>query len=411
MRLTRTHYLDDGRIDSIELFDLMYDRSKTVAKYLYGKENSHLTWEISSNALLAKEIYGDGNATCYGYNRQGEVIEMEDPRGVRHKYEYDEYGRQTDDIVLCLGKAAERVESTAPDCAGVKTLPAKMVESPAAVARFHREVKAAARLSHPNIVAVHDAREHQGVHFYVMELVEGDDLAAHLKQRGPLPIAQSVEFIRQTAEGLAYAHDQGVIHRDIKPHNLLLAIERGSQSPGRSGIRKARTVTVKILDLGLARIETLGEASGAEETDGLTGTGQVMGTAVAVRPLLMRRLFSGGRAPPLSLPHHPPGICGIKQFRRQLRDRGAFVVEVVALKQVEPRTGPFPIANGLAQLALHRNVVNIVANERHWRRFTAGIFPGTPPESNTVDHASCSPRAALVGKPPVPPAAEAFQNI
>ena len=121
-------------------------------------------------------------------------------------------------------------------------LPKAVMKDAAVVARFHREVVAAAKLSHPNIVAAHDADEANGVHFLVMEYVEGSDLSALVRKHGPLSVAKAVNYILQAARGLEYAHKNHVVHRDIKPANLLLNSEG----------------TVKILDMGLARIEAGG---------------------------------------------------------------------------------------------------------------------------------------------------------
>ena len=104
----------------------------------------------------------------------------------------------------------------------VKLLPAAMTKDQAAIARFEREVKAAARLRHPNIVAADDADQANGSHFLVMELVEGSDLSALVKKSGPFPIEKAVNYVLQAAKGLEFAHSVGVVHRDIKPANLLL---------------------------------------------------------------------------------------------------------------------------------------------------------------------------------------------
>ena len=147
----------------------------------------------------------------------------------------------------------------------VKMIAGAGLTSPDAVKRFYREVEAAAKLEHPNIVAAYDAGEHEGVHYLVMQFVDGKDLAAIVKERSPLPVAQAVDYIVQAARGLQYAHEQGIVHRDIKPANLLLD-KKG---------------TVKILDMGLARIAGLVDEGGK---DRLTATGQVMGTCDYMAP-------------------------------------------------------------------------------------------------------------------------------
>jgi nitrous oxidase accessory protein NosD len=139
----------------------------------------------------------------------------------------------------------------------IKVLPPESVNDPDAVARFQREAKALAKLSHPGIVQAYDCEADNGRHFLVMEYVEGTSLAAVLKEKGRTPPALAADYAYQAALALAHAHERGLVHRDLKPSNLLLTAD------GR----------VKLLDLGLARFlqDQIGDAN-------LTREGVGMGT-------------------------------------------------------------------------------------------------------------------------------------
>jgi serine/threonine-protein kinase len=132
--------------------------------------------------------------------------------------------------------------------------------------RFQREVETIARLTHPNIVMAFDADEGEAGPFLVMEFVDGRDLASEVEKSGPLSVADAVDRIVQAARGLEYAHARGIVHRDIKPGNIL---------------RNADGV-VKVADLGLARLTAPDGVPGW--TTSLTEAGMVVGTAEYMSP-------------------------------------------------------------------------------------------------------------------------------
>jgi pimeloyl-ACP methyl ester carboxylesterase len=183
----------------------------------------------------------------------------------------------------------------------IKVLPVEVSDDPAVVARFEREAKSVASLSHPNILAIHELGHERGITFAVMELLEGVTLRERLEQNA-LASNEVVVLALQIANGLAAAHDRGIVHRDLKPENLFLT---------QSG-------TVKILDFGLAKRtspqEALPDGSSLETKTRLTRPGTVMGTFAYMSPEQLRGIEIDHRSDIFSLgtilyemlsDHHP----------------------------------------------------------------------------------------------------------
>jgi serine/threonine-protein kinase len=162
----------------------------------------------------------------------------------------------------------------------VKVLAPQHVKTEKARELFRREVRAAGKLAHPNIVTAFDASVSDGRHYLVMEFVDGPNLEQLVRERGPLPIGIACEAVRQTALGLQYAHEQGMVHRDIKPSNLL--VQRGSGGP----------FVVKILDFGLARLQEPIDAGSSRHGTILAQPNVVMGTPDYLSPEQGRNLHA-----------------------------------------------------------------------------------------------------------------------
>ena len=147
----------------------------------------------------------------------------------------------------------------------LKVIRKERLASTDAIRRFGREIQAAAQLAHENIVMAYDADQAGDRHFFAMEFVEGTNLAKLVKDKGPLPIAQACDCIRQAALGLEHAFERGMVHRDIKPSNLLL---------GKNNV-------LKILDMGLARLQ---ESPDREVESRITQEGLIVGTPDYLSP-------------------------------------------------------------------------------------------------------------------------------
>jgi serine/threonine protein kinase len=154
----------------------------------------------------------------------------------------------------------------------LKVIQGGFLREPQLLERFRQEVKAAARLAHPNIVAAYDADQAGELHFLVMEYIDGVTLARVLADEGPLEVGCACHCMRQAALGLQHAHEHGLVHRDIKPHNLM----------------RTRPGQIKILDFGLALLRAKAPAaspSGREPVGGrLTCAGALLGTPDFIAP-------------------------------------------------------------------------------------------------------------------------------
>ncbi len=193
----------------------------------------------------------------------------------------------------------------------VKLLAEHLAEDPTFVSRFQREAQAAARLVHPNIVQVFDSGldERTAQHFIVMEYIEGESCAEILRDDGWLEVTEAIAIVQQACEGLYYAHRHGVVHRDVKPGNLL----------------RSREHEVKLADFGIAK---------ATEQSSITQVGSVLGTAAYLAPEQARGEEAGPRADLYAL-----GVVAYQLISGRLPYEASSLTEL-ALKQQreEPAT-------------------------------------------------------------------------
>jgi eukaryotic-like serine/threonine-protein kinase len=193
----------------------------------------------------------------------------------------------------------------------VKLLAEHLADDDAFVARFRREALSAARLQHPNIVQVFDSGQdsESGRHYIVMEYVDGPSCADLLRERRELDIDQTVRAIRDACHGLDYAHRAGVIHRDVKPGNLLQANE---------------TWITKLADFGIAK---------AAEQTRITQVGSILGTAAYLSPEQARGDEAGPASDIYSL-----GVCAYQFLTGRLPHEYASLTELALKQQQDPVT-------------------------------------------------------------------------
>jgi serine/threonine-protein kinase len=190
----------------------------------------------------------------------------------------------------------------------IKLLAEHLADDPTFVSRFRREALAAARLVHPNIVQVFDFGfdERQGQHFIVMEHVPGHSCAELLRDHGRMEVDQAVDVVTQACRGLDYAHRNGVVHRDVKPGNLLVS----------------DSDVVKLADFGIAR---------ATDQSSITQVGSVLGTAAYLAPEQARGEEAGPRADLYSL-----GVVAYQLLTGRLPYEANSLSELALKQQREP---------------------------------------------------------------------------
>ncbi|WP_205507448.1 serine/threonine protein kinase [Myxococcus vastator] len=165
-----------------------------------------------------------------------------------------------------MGMVFRATQTSVQRPVAVKTLNPSLAAAPQFFERFRREAELASRLRHPNVITIFDfGRSPDGTCYYVMELLEGESLKETVKRQGPMSLRRALSLVEQASQGLAHAHAEGCVHRDLKPHNIMVQQLSGQDF-------------VKVLDFGLVK------AMEAEEEEQLTSTGQVLGTPQYMPP-------------------------------------------------------------------------------------------------------------------------------
>jgi len=173
----------------------------------------------------------------------------------------------------------------APDIVALKLIRPERLTNPVAVARFFREVEAAAMLQHPNVIILREVGQVGCTFYFAMQFIPGPNLARRVQRVGPLSIGEACDFIRQAALGLSHIHEHGVVHRDIKPSNLAITEILDAQEALDAEKLGMPLVPgqVKVLDLGMARLCEVA-VEGQPRQQALTRLGVVMGTMDYMAP-------------------------------------------------------------------------------------------------------------------------------
>jgi serine/threonine protein kinase len=312
-----------------------------------------------------------------------------------------------------MGRVFKAVHQTMNRVVAVKVLAPHLVKTDKAQHLFRREVRAAARLIHPNIVTAFDANQIGDRHFLVMEYVDGSNLEQLVRQHGPLPVDLACDLVRQVAAGLQYAHEMGMVHRDIKPANVLLQT---------GGEHRDSLLVAKILDFGLARLQ-----KGESEPGPVAAAGReniVMGTPDFLSPEQARNLdtvdvrsdlyslgctfyylltgtvpFPGGNTLEKLIRHSTEEPVAVEEHRPEVpRPVGDIVRRLMAKRPEDRFQVPAELAAALAPFAARGSV--------DW----TGLEPASPfedlatatPELEPLPLSAVSPTVGGMGQSPTP---------
>src|SRR5689334_3814150 len=218
----------------------------------------------------------------------------------------------------------------------IKILADRYTQDEGFVERFRREATAAAGLNHPNIVSIYDRGESDGTYYIAMEYIDGPTLKEEITSRAPLPEAEAVGYAQQVLQALEFAHRRGVIHRDIKPHNMMLT-EDG---------------LLKVTDFGIARAANQVE---------MTEVGSIVGTAQYLSPEQARGQTVGPQSDIYSL-----GVVLYEMVTGEVPFTGSSAVEI-AMKQVNERPVPPSRKNRLVSPAVEAIVMRALAKDPSMR--------------------------------------------
>ena len=233
---------------------------------LYGRWRREAGARVADLSAFANWLAGNGSVTEY----QAGVI----GRGNADQLSLGDYvilERIAKGSMAGVYKARHRLGQVV----AVKVLPPSRARDSGLLARFHRESRLALRLRHPNVVRTLQTGKHGALHYLVMEFLEGETLDEVLRRRGPIPPGEAARLVHQALLGLQHLHEQGLVHRDLKPGNLLIVGGRTDDTGD---------ATVKVHDIGTGRALFDEHLTAGEAVGELTGEGDLLGTPAYMAP-------------------------------------------------------------------------------------------------------------------------------